>query len=238
MKALFYFYIKLYTMNIKITAFFCLLTTILMAQTPIEKTVGEFKELKVYDLIEVELIKSDVDKVVVSGNYAEDVVFINRNGKLKVRMTLDKVFKGDETAVKVYYTNIDIIDVNEGAFVASNDTIKQFELDLNAQEGGEIKVNTEVRFLNIDANTGGIVRTSGTATNQDIAISTGGVVKNKELQTENTKIIIRAAGDAHVVATKLFEAKIRAGGNIFVYGKPETIDENKVFGGHITYIEE
>mgnify|MGYP000598215515 CR=1 FL=1 len=43
------------------------------SQNTIEKTVGEFNELKVYDLIEVELIKSSEDKVVISGKNKEDV---------------------------------------------------------------------------------------------------------------------------------------------------------------------
>jgi len=38
-----------------------------IAQKQIEKTIGEFSELKAYDLIELELIKSDVDKVVITG---------------------------------------------------------------------------------------------------------------------------------------------------------------------------
>ena len=38
----------------------------LFAQTPITKTLGEFSELKVYDLINVELIKSDENKIVIA----------------------------------------------------------------------------------------------------------------------------------------------------------------------------
>lgn len=37
-----------------------------MAQNSIEKTVGEFTELKVFDLIEVEMIKSNENKVTIS----------------------------------------------------------------------------------------------------------------------------------------------------------------------------
>ena len=45
-----------------LTVFF---TSLTFAQNTIEKKVGEFTELKVYDLIEVKLIKSDENKIVV-----------------------------------------------------------------------------------------------------------------------------------------------------------------------------
>ena len=64
-----------------------------IAQEAVQKTVGEFKELKVYDLINVELIKSDQNKVSITGDKAKKVVFVNKNGKLKIKMNLDFVYK-------------------------------------------------------------------------------------------------------------------------------------------------
>ena len=51
------------------------------SQKPIEKTIGEFTELKVYDLIEVELVKSNENKVVISGKNNTDVLVNNKSGK-------------------------------------------------------------------------------------------------------------------------------------------------------------
>ena len=34
-------------------------------------------------------------------------------------------------------------------------------------------------------------------------------------------------------ASELVDIKIRAGGNVFVYGDPKTIIENRVFGGRV-----
>ena len=57
-----------------------LVSRIITAQGPIEKSIGEFTELKVYDLIEVELVKSDKNKIVIKGNNNEDVLVNNKNG--------------------------------------------------------------------------------------------------------------------------------------------------------------
>ena len=64
----------------------------LTAQNSIEKTIGEFTELKVFDRIEVEMIKSNENKVTISGKNNKDVVVNNKNGKLKIKMNIEKLF--------------------------------------------------------------------------------------------------------------------------------------------------
>ena len=114
------------------------------AQEATQKTVGEFKELKVYDLIKVELIKSDENKVVITGVNSRGVVTVNKNGKLKIRMNIEGSYDGSKTKVKLYYTTVDIIDVNEGASVKSDEPIKQFEIELNDKEGGIRNIKFDV----------------------------------------------------------------------------------------------
>lgn len=216
-----------------ITLFAILISLSVSAQKPIEKTIGEFTELKVYDLIQVELVKSNENKIIISGKNTEDVLVNNKNGKLKIKMNIEKIFNGDDTKVTLYYTAFDILDANEGAKIFSDDVIKQFEIDLRAQEGAQIKVPCEVTYTNVKAVTGGIVETSGTSKSQKINLLTGGVYKGEHLNTEKTEVSINAAGEAYVRATKLVDVKIRAGGDVFIYGHPETVNESKVFGGRI-----
>ncbi len=210
-----------------------LISSITFAQNTIEKTIGEFKELKVYDLIEVKLVKSDIDKVIISGENKESVVVVNKKGTLKIRMELKEIFDGENTKVILHYTALDIIDANEGAKIHSEDTIKQFEVDLKAQEGAIIDVNLNVTYANIKAVTGGDITTTGVAKNQKATILTGGVYQGEALKTEKTEVSIKAAGEAYVNATKLVDVKIRAGGDVFIYGDPEQIKESKVLGGRV-----
>ncbi len=221
---------------IKVVVLF--VTTICLAQNPIEKTVGEFSELKVYDLIEVELIKSDSNKIVITGRNATNVLINNKNGTLKIKMKLEEAFDGNKTKVKLYYTNIDVIDANEGSNIHSVDVIKQFEIDLNAQEGGRVNVKVDVKYVNVRAVTGANIVASGLAKHQDVSIYTGGDYDGKLLKTELTEVSVRAAGEAYVNATKKVIAKVRAGGDIYIYGNPEQIDESRILGGRIKRVEE
>ena len=227
--------IKLNIMKNIALAFLCV-SGLLQAQSKIEKTVGEFHELKVYDLIEVKLVKSNVNKIVLSGKNTEDVVVVNRNGLLKIRMNIEESFDGNKTQATLYYTNIDIIDANEGAYIYSDETIKQFDLKLKAQEGAFVKVNMTTSFLDVKSTTGGNIEASGTVKKQKVSLNTGGVYQGENVKTEETEVVIVAAGEAHINALKLADIKIRAGGDVYIYGKPEKVNESRAIGGRIKYV--
>lgn len=203
------------------------------AQDTIEKNIGEFSTVKVYDLINLKMIKSNENKVVISGDNNEDVQVINKNGKLKIRMKLEESYDGNDTVVKLYYTSVDVIDANEGANVVVNEPIEQFEIDLKTQEGGEITVELKTTYANFRAVTGGIINVSGSSKNQDISIYTGGIVHGKEFKTEQTEVSVNAGGEAYVNASEFVEVRVKAGGNVYIYGNPKEIDENKVLGGTV-----
>lgn len=220
-------------MKLLVSALVLLSTFMSFSQKPVEKTIGEFTELKVYDLIELEMIKSNENKVVISGKNNQDVLVNNKNGKLKIKMNLESIFNGEDTKVQLYYTSVDVIDGNEGAKIHSKDVIKQYELDLKTQEGAIIDVPCNVTYLNVKAVTGGVIDVSGTSQKQDISLLTGGIYNGENNSTENTKVSINAAGEAYVKASKVVDIKIRAGGDVYIYGNPETVNENKVFGGRV-----
>ncbi|MDX1277371.1 head GIN domain-containing protein [Oceanihabitans sediminis] len=204
------------------------------AQETKEQSIGEFSEIKVYDRIEVELIKADENKVVITGKNTKDVVIVHKNDILKIRMTFKTAFKGDETTVQVYYTSLDVIDANEGTFIGSNDIMDQFDLKIKTQEGGVVKLALkDVRFLDVKAVTGGSVSLSGNVIHQTIDITTGGAYNAKKLIAENSTVTIKAAGVAHVNTTKKAIAKVRAGGSIYIYGNPETLEQDTILGGKI-----
>lgn len=209
--------------------------TQLFSQTATTKTLGEFSELKVYDLINTELIKASENKIVVSGNNSENISIVQKNGTLKIRMKLKHKFNGAETQVKIYYTGIDVIDANEGSFIFSKDIIKQYEILLKAQEGSKILVNTDTKRLIIKSITGSTITTKGVSENQDITIRTGGVYRGANNTVENTDLSIKAGGEAAVRTLNVLDINIFAGGDVFIYGTPKQLKQKKIFGGRIIF---
>jgi len=203
------------------------------SQNQKEKNVGDFSTVKVFDLIKINLIKSDENKVIISGDNVDDVEVINKNDVLKIRMKFDKAFNGRTTFVAVHYTTLKVIDGNEGARIDSNELIEQDEIELRAQEGAILKIGLNVDKVAVRAVSGGIIETRGKANSQEVKINTGGIYQGQAFQTKNTVVSIKVGGEADVNASYFVEAKTRAGGNIYIYGNPETVDKSSSFGGRI-----
>jgi len=206
------------------------------AQRTLNRDVGDFNELKVFDLIEVNLIQSDQNRVVIKGSNTESVKLMNDNGVLKIRMELEERFDGNNTFVEVYFTQIDVIDANEGAYIVSNETIDQNTIELRSQEGGKIKVGLKASHTKIRAVTGGIVEASGTSTSQEVKLNTGGIFEGRELHTKDTTIGITAAGEAEVYASDKVKVRVTAGGDVYIYGNPQKVDKKSIAGGRIKEI--
>ena len=205
------------------------------SQTMLDKEVGDFQEIKVYDLIEVNLIKSDDNRIVIKGHNVYDIKFVNKNGVLKLRMELDKKFQGEDTFVEVYYTDLRTIDGNEGAKIVCNELVEKEKIELRAQEGSHIKIGMDVRDVEMKAVTGGIIEASGLAKNQIIVINTGGVFEGRELLTEVTSIKISAGGEAELYASQKLDVNVKAGGDVYVYGNPKDVNKTTLAGGRIIF---
>ena len=203
------------------------------AGAQVSKNLGDFNTVKVYDKLNVKLIASSENKVIITGSREQEVEVVNNNGELKLRMPFPKLLSGNDITIKLYYKDIDGVDANEGAYVSSDETFDSTIMDVSAKEGAEIHLNLDVNKVNVKAVTGGIIVLEGKATNQDIVVMTGGVVENKELITDQSTVNISAGGNAEVNATVLVDAKVKAGGSVFVYGKPKQINKKTILGGTI-----
>jgi len=203
-----------------------------------EKTferLGKFTEVKAFDGLSVNLIKSDINKAVVSGDNTTKVAIVNAKGVLKLRMQITKLFSGYRTFVDLYYTEeLVTIDVNEDARISSEVNIEQDLLELKAQEGGELSIMADVEQLLVKAVTGGTIETYGSSDLQDIAINTGGVYEGKEFKTKFSTINVNAGSRAEIYAVDYVKATVKAGGEVLVHGNPTKMEEKTVFGGKIT----
>jgi len=215
--------------------FFLFSSFLVSSQTLISKTLGEFSELKVYDLINIELVQSTENKIEITGEDTSNVFIVQKNDLLKIKMDLNKSFNGNKTFVKIFFTKVDIIDVNEGAKVVSESLFKQYELQLKAQEGGEISVIAETKLLSIKSVTGGIIKVNGTTEYQNINIRTGGIYEGASLQAVDSKIKIKTGGEASVRSSEVIEVTIVAGGDLIIHGDPKTVKQVNMIGGRVIY---
>jgi hypothetical protein len=212
-----------------------LISSLTYAQT--EKKVGDFHKVTAFDQITVELIASEENRVELSGTNSEEIEVVNNNGELKLRMPLTKLLKGNQVKAKVYYTDLDAVEANEGSQISNEASIQSTNFDIIAKEGAKIDISLDVAKATVKITSGGIVKTAGKAKNQDVVVSAGAIYEGKDLATEQTSISINAGGEAAVFATQLVDAKARAGGEIMIYGNPTQVNKKTFAGGRIKIIK-
>jgi len=212
---------------------YCLLLISSVAFSQTEKSVGDFAKVTAFDQIDVTLIPAKENKVLLTGSGSEEVELVNKNGELKIRMPLTRLLDGDNVSATVYYKKIEAVEANEGSRIASEAIFTATSFDIKAKEGSQIKLLLKVDRLTARVANGSTINLSGTAKNQEVLVNSGGIYEAQKLVTNQTVITVNAGGDSDVYATDLVEAKVRAGGDIIIYGKPKQINQKIVAGGTI-----
>lgn len=205
-----------------------------VAFSQVEKKLGEFTKVTTFDQIDLQLIKSTENKIIIKGSGANDVEVVNKNGELKIRMPFTKLLQGDNISVTLFYTNLEALEANEGSRIASNEAIISHGFEIIIKEGAQIKLNS-VEFVNLNARlgNGSILELKGTSRFADILVNAGGIYDARDLITLKTTITANAGGEAKINALDYVDAKVRAGGNILIYGNPKEINQKVVAGGSI-----
>ncbi|GAB5476308.1 MAG: head GIN domain-containing protein [Maribacter sp.] len=223
--------------------YFSLFALILMnyvghAQREIVVELKSFTEIKAFDRIRTVLIKSNENKVVITGDDQDDVNVSVKSGLLKIKMDFENQMDGGDVTATVYHTEpFTLIDANENAEITSDDTILGTEVKLAAQEGGKITLKVDIEDLYVKSTSGAAITLTGKVRKQEVVANAGGKVWNEDLSTTETKVTVNAGGTARVHATDKMEAKVRAGGSIYVYGNPKDLKRDKIFGGKIKVMD-
>lgn len=211
------------------------ISTLSFAQTT--KIIGDFTKVTVLDQIAVTLVPGEEGKIEIEGNKEEYVNVVNKNGALKVKMNFINSFQGEDIKVKLYYKNLTELVAEQGASIKGETAIKATSLTVNAKTGGEIEAKIDAEKVIVKSSAGSIVTLTGKATVQDVLNSSGAKVRNKDLDTNQSTVTVNAGGIAEVKAAELVEAKVRAGGEIRIYGNPKTVNEKNVLGGVIKKVD-
>jgi len=215
----------------KLALLLTLTCSIIFAQEPVTKNLGDFNTLKVFNGLTVELQKSNSSKIEITGSKSENVTIKNSNGILKIRLKFPESIMVEDVKIKLFYTdNIDVLDANEGAEIFSDKVLKQQHLEVKVQEGARIILPVEVKYLTAKSVSGGIIELTGATKNQTIEATTGGIYEAYDLQSKETFVTAASGARVEVHTSEVLDAKIRFGGTIFYKGTPEVLKTKKIIG--------
>jgi hypothetical protein len=212
------------------------LPNLLSAQT--ERKIGDFQKLSVYDGINVELIKSDTNRVEINGNNTAYIVVKNKNGDLKIRLSVERRFSGNRTKVSVFYKNLYSVISHEGANVFSKDTINQADLNLKANSGSRQNMIVKLNTLQATATAGAKINIKGVAKYQELSATTGAEIMVSKVQNEEANVVSTTGALIDVSTIKDLKVNSKIGGIINVHTKTDKITEKISVGGAVNYLYE
>ncbi|WP_419212657.1 head GIN domain-containing protein [Maribacter sp. X9] len=209
-------------------------TLFCLAQGTVTHTLGKFTELKVYDRIVVNLIKGDVNKLVILDKDKADIKILESDGTLKLKLLRENFLASSPVDIQLYYTEpLTVIDANENAKITASTVLKGLEVEIMAQEAAYVSLALNTEFATVKSISGSEIQLKGTTKVQDVYVNTGAKVFNKNLKTEETTVMVLAGGYAEVHGTAKVITKVKAGSTIIVYGKPKNLEKDDTFGGKI-----
>lgn len=209
---------------------------ILAGAQEITMDLENFSEAEITNGLSVNFIQSKENRAVITGNSRDKVTIEVENGVLDIHTDFNRIWTEDNTLIIIYYKQLQKIDAKRNAKVELCGKITQPLLWLRAQEGSDITAQIEVNNLIANITTGGNLSVFGKAEIQEIEVMAAGKFKGENLVGNNIDVNISAGGMANVNAKKYVNANVNAGGNIYIYGNPEKVDEKTTFGGKIKKI--
>lgn len=209
-----------------------------VAQSKVTKNLGDYTILKVYNGIELELIKSEDQKLEITGEKSEMVKIKNVNNTLKLSLPFSLIPENNsadgKVLIKLYYNkNIAIVDANEGSTITGKD-FNQEKLEVNSQERAFINLTSKVTYLKVRTSSGGIVKLTGTTENQEVDADLYGIYNGFNMKVSgNSNVFAGTGAKAEILAGETLSAKVSFGGSIFYKGNPIVVKDKKVIGGII-----
>ncbi|MFV0247957.1 MAG: head GIN domain-containing protein [Tenacibaculum sp.] len=205
-----------------------------VSQNKITRELNSFKNIKVFNGIEVNLVQASDNKAVITGEKSDKVKIKIQNDILRISLTFPETLANKKAKVELYYNSpLDIIDANEGAVITSK-KIKQSDVEIKAQEGAFVNMIVDVDYLKVKSSSGAVVKLSGNTKNQTVNVDLGANYHGYKLKVKNVNIVRAASGaKAEVNCGGTLDAKVSFGGTIFYKGEPKVLKEKKVVGGVI-----
>ena len=204
------------------------------------KTVdlGPFINLKVYSGITTKLIPSTENKLVITSEDPNSIIYRQKGQTLKIRISLAKLIELPTTYIEIHYNQkLDLIDLSQGSSMEAEEMFDQTSLRLKVQEGSQFTGAFKVLKLTSLVASGGQAFLSGTADSHDLSVNSGGTCEAETLVTEQSMVNVTAGGVAYVNATGLMDATVTFNGTIRVYGTPTKLITKKNIGGKIIEME-
>ncbi|MGZ5272848.1 MAG: head GIN domain-containing protein [Kaistella sp.] len=216
-----------------------------------------FDEIKVAQSISAEVVKSDIEKVVITApsDILDDILVDNVDGKLFIHFKPHLNISARNVAAKIFVKDFTHLEATSSARIAVKDKFTQDKTDVEVSSSGSITGNLEANDLSVDvsssgsfsgqiwavnlksqATSSGEVNFSGKTKNAEIQVSSSGTIAAKNLTADLAEIQASSSGSVSLSVADQLNASASSSGDISVYrkGNLNVISQNESSGGNVT----
>lgn len=188
--------------------------------------INNFVGISVKSGIDVILTQGITEKIEIKGlkTFAEDVtVTKNDSGIVTFEMnkyTLKNWKWGKNESLKVFisFKNLNNIKITECATVLADSVLSLENLNINIDDGSEIKLNLETKNLEVVVDNGSNIYLIGKATTFNLKGNNASNVKAFNLQSNNVVANISNGTDAQLFASESIKIKADNGSDVLYIG--------------------
>ena len=196
-----------------------------------------YEGIRVTSGLDVMLIASNVNKLIVEGENSDFVVISLKNKILKIALSNKRGMFTKKTKIELYHSrDLKTISVNKSSRVASSQTISQTNLFLEAKTNSQIDLEVYVKKIKTNLSFGGRVYLEGKANEHVLNFSTSSICEAEQLISKTTKINCKMGAYAYINSKNRVDVKMY-GGVLRVFGAPKTIKTSSKYGAKV-YLEE
>lgn len=190
--------------------------------------INNFVGIAVKSGIDIVLTQSNEEKIELKGlkTFADDVsVTKNDSGILKIEMdkfTLKNWKWGKNESLKVFisFKTLNHIKISECATVLADSVITLENLNINVEDGSEMKLNLNTNILNVNIESGSNIYLLGKAKNFNLIGNNASNVNALNLQTNTINAALNNGTDAQLYATDYLFVTAKNGSDVRYKGTP------------------
>ena len=224
-----------------------------------QKTVsGDFDEISVSESIEAEVIKSDVEKVVIYApqNIIDEILVENSGGSLHIHYKSGFRMNGfNNVRAKIYTKDFSKISADSSASIVVKDKFTQDKTVVEASSSAEISGHLEANDLtinvsssgnfegqvwavnlNVDASSASEINIKGKAEKGNFNVSSGSSAEAKDVVVKDVVVEASSGAGISVSASQSINANSSSGASIDVYkkGNVTSINVEENSGGNVS----
>ncbi|WP_407406153.1 head GIN domain-containing protein [Chryseobacterium sp.] len=223
-----------------------------------KEVIGDFDEIEVSQSIKAEIIKADVEKIVISApsNILNEILVEQSGGKVHIHYKSGvRVINAVDVTAKIYARDFSKVKANSSASIAIKDKFVQDKTDIEVSSSGAVTGNLEANNLDIstdssgsfdgeiwainldaEAESAGSIIIKGKSKNATINTSSGGSISAKQMMVENVKADASSGANVEISVSHSVDAEASSGGSVSVFktGNLSVVRKEESSGGSAT----